>query len=230
MILYRNKSDKYSSHRQICQIVLNQKRFNTTILDLGCDVGFLGQNLKKETKSFIIEGVDINKANLSKAKKFYNKVYNFDVNNPIWPIKKKYEIVVLADTIEHLYNPQKTIDKISSLMKDNGLLVVSIPNSVFLWARLKIALGQFPKEDRGLFDKTHLHFYTLGTFKSFINNFREFSIVSIHKTTFPVQFIFGKQSNSYLIRILYEFSYFLASIIPTLFAYQFIFVLSKRKK
>ena len=41
-----------------------------------------------------------------------------------------------------------------------ALSIVSLPNSGHWYFRWNVLLGRFPQDDRGLFDRTHLHFYT----------------------------------------------------------------------
>ena len=224
--VYLQKKDPYSSHVIISKIISDNKNINTKILDLGCDIGFLGFTLSKLNRDFVIHGVDINKENLKIAKGHYEKTYVFDLNTKTWPISGKYEVVVLADTLEHLTNPKKVLSNVYKLLKKNGLLIVSVPNIVFWWSRLLIMVGRFPKHKRGIFDKTHLHCFTRQTLENLLT-LNKFKIESFHTTNFPLQFIFNKKKLNLPLRIIYDFNYLLSVIWPNLFSYQIILVVSK---
>lgn len=224
---YNKKTDNFSSHIIIARYISRQTKFNTKIIDLGCDVGFLGSILSLFKKKFEIHGVDINKKNLTIAKKYYKKVYLLDLNEQKWPIKEKFEIAVLADMLEHLYNPQTVIAKVLKLLKKRGILIISVPNIAFWWARLQILLGRFPKENRGIFDRTHIHFYTRDTLSRLLLSFPEIKIESFHQTTLPLQFVFKKDISKFPFNLTYNINYFLAKIWPSLFSYQVVIVATK---
>ncbi len=226
--MYLRKKDKYSSHTIIADIIYTLSKPKTRILDLGCDVGFLGKTLKDLSIDFEIYGVDINKKNLEKAKNIYKKTYLFDLNLESWPIHDKFEIIVLADTLEHLVNPNIAITNVLKLLKTGGKLIISVPNIVFWWSRIQILLGKFPKENRGIFDKTHLHHYTNRTIHQLIKSYSELRIVNFYPTNLPFQFVLKKYTDYFLLRLIYNLNYILAKKWPNLFTYQFIIVSSKK--
>lgn len=225
--VYYKKTDEYSSHMVIAKIIARQNQYNTKILDLGCDIGFLGQTLSRFSKKYEIHGVDIDKTNLKKAEKYYYKTYNFDLNLEKWPINDKYEIVVLADTMEHLNNPQLAINNSVKILKKRGTLIISVPNIVFWWSRAQILIGRFPKDNRGIFDKTHRHFFTRKTLYDLISLNKTLKVEYFLSTTFPLQFVLRKSSSSRVFKLIYSFNYILSKLWPDLFSYQLIYVVSK---
>lgn len=225
--VYFQKKDHYSSHMVISRIIKSNNSKKLKILDLGCDVGFLGHSLKQMKVEYEIHGVDLNRENLKKASKHYLKTYHFDLNQLQWRIKDKYEIVVLADTIEHLHNPKRVLLNIHKRLKPKGKVIISVPNAVFWWSRLRILLGQFPKEDRGLFDRTHLHFFTFKTLGNIITDSKRFTIKTVHTTTFPLQFVIGDLYNNPIFKAMYTANYLLSLINPNIFSYQVIIVAEK---
>lgn len=225
--MYYQKTDPYSSHMVIGKIISDLGKSNSKLLDLGCDVGFLGKTLNILNIKCTIDGVDVNKENLKIAGRNYNKTFMFDLNSQSWPIKDKYDLVVLADTIEHLHSPKNTLSNVYRLLKKNGILIISVPNIVFWWARLQILIGRFPKENRGIFDKTHLHFFTKKTLLDLLLLDNRYKPNSFHTTTFPIQFIFNKENQSLILKFIYNFNYLLSKVWPNIFSYQLIYVVSK---
>lgn len=75
----------------------------------------------------------------------------FDLNDAQhsehWPRADAYDIVVMAEVIEHLYTaPRLVLAFLTSLLDDRGLLVIQTPNAVALSKRVKMVLGRNPYE------------------------------------------------------------------------------------
>lgn len=225
---YQLKVDEYSSHQLIKQVICRRFPNSAQILDLGCDTGFLGELINDLPNDYYLEGVDKDKKKLSVAKKYYNHTYSFDLNRRHWPLKKHYDVVVIADTLEHLVEPSHVLRNVLLLLKPTAIAIISVPNSVHWWARLMIALGKFPQQSRGLFDRTHLHYFTLDTVTSLIKSGPEIEMVDLLQTTFPLQFVLGKWNRLWISKAFYYISFILAQLKPSLFAYQHIFIIRKR--
>jgi 2-polyprenyl-3-methyl-5-hydroxy-6-metoxy-1,4-benzoquinol methylase len=224
---YRLKTDFHSSHQIIFRTVCKYLKTGS-IVDLGCDKGFLGQLLSPYAKTIHIHGVDRNRNVLKKAKGFYQSLYCFDLNDVNWPLKDRYDMVVIADTLEHLVNPREAISAALKIVKDNGFLIISVPNGVHLWVRLQVLLGRFPQDERGLFDRTHLHYFTKRNLEQVINSFPKTVFINYFPTTIPLQFVYNSKVLNSFLKIAYSFSYLMALIMPNSFAYQHIYVYQKK--
>jgi trans-aconitate methyltransferase len=79
------------------------------------------------------------------------KHMSFDLNDAQdpdrWPCAEAYDIVVVAEVIEHLYTaPRLVLAFLASLLDDRGSLIVQTPNAVALRNRVKMLLGRNPFE------------------------------------------------------------------------------------
>lgn len=137
------------------------------ILDVGCNAGFLGEELIK--KNVICDGIDVNHQALEIAKKFYRKLYMFDLSKGFPDIRTKYDYIVLADILEHLPNPAFILKESTSFLKPKGKIIISLPNVARLEIRLKLLLGNFDYED-GILSRDHLRFFTFLTAKHLIKD------------------------------------------------------------
>lgn len=107
------------------------------VLEIGCGIG----TFTKLLKDFITDGnilaIDISDESIKEAKEKYNaKNLNFIAADATsYDFKnKKYDVIVLPDVIEHIplryhYDLFKTL---SSVLKDNGIIFIHIPNPYFL--------------------------------------------------------------------------------------------------
>ncbi len=74
--------------------------------------------------------------------------------------KNFFDVILLADVLEHLIDPWKVLFKLKKHLKKNGVIIASVPN-IRHWSALKkiFVKGSFKYEDAGIFDKTHLRFF-----------------------------------------------------------------------
>ena len=189
-----------------------------TILDVGCWTGNLGTALKKRLNFAVtIDGLENNEDALKsvKGRGVYTKIYELDLNSPSLPLKGQYNIIILADVLEHLIDPEKTLQEILKHLSPNGWVVVSLPNIAFIKYRLLHLLGQWDYRDSGIMDKTHVHFYTLDTMQAL------FKVCNLR--------IIKHQPFVALPRKYFYLS-LLAKIMPRLFALQFVFKLTPAKE
>ena len=128
------------------------------VLDIGCSSGNLGLALKQQ-KDVHVVGVDIDEGDLKEAKKHLDAVHLLNVESDDLSGLGKFDVVIMADVIEHLVNPVPALKKIKQLLKPKGRLVFSIPNMANVTTRVELLKGRFEYKDFGLLDRTHLHFY-----------------------------------------------------------------------
>jgi SAM-dependent methyltransferase len=95
------------------------------ILDYGCGVGINLGILSKFGKIFYY---DKSKLAIDYVKKKYTKKNFFYLsNNKLAYYKKKFDIIIAADVIEHIKNDKKKINELSSLLKKNGYILITVP-------------------------------------------------------------------------------------------------------
>ncbi|THD69312.1 class I SAM-dependent methyltransferase [Robertkochia marina] len=139
-IKFYYESDKYLSHddsatglfaslyRWVKSMNLNRKTrlvnsyhpsYNS-ILDIGCGTGdFLAQIPANKKR----QGVEVSPkaASIARSK-------NLDIKSDLDQLKEPYDVITLWHVLEHLYEPDRMIQKISTHLKDDGLLIIALPN------------------------------------------------------------------------------------------------------
>ena len=71
-----------------------------------------------------------------------------------------FDVVLAADTLEHLNDPEGMLQKIHGALRPGGRLLVSVPNVANLYVRMRLLFGQFPYAERGILDRDHRVFFT----------------------------------------------------------------------
>ncbi|MBT4258075.1 class I SAM-dependent methyltransferase [archaeon] len=194
---------------------------NKKVLDLGCNTGLLGEALKKN-KNCIVYGADYSKEAIILAKKRldYSVVCNLEKEVPFE--SEKFDVIVLADILEHLKDPENLLNKIKNLLKKEGVIISCIPNVANINIRFQLLFGKWDYKKSGILDKTHLRFFTKKTMKLLFEN-KGYKIIKIDSTPGFEFFCL------YHFKILKRIKENLCNIYPSLFANQFI-ILSKKNQ
>src|SRR4051812_29471581 len=155
---YRLKNDPLSSHYQILAVVRQLQK--SPILDVGSAQGMLGQLL--QGSGLEIDAVEPNPAWASAARPYYRQLYQGTIETTDLP-KDHYKVIVCGDVLEHTVDPVAVLNQLRKHATSDATFIVSLPNVAHIAVRLMLLLGYFPKMERGILDKTHLHFFTRET-------------------------------------------------------------------
>ena len=156
------KSQSYNSIRKDIFVFLEDYS-HKNILDIGCYMGMNAEYLKSKYSDIKYVGIEYDSDAVKNMSDAVDEIYNIDVDNLDIKIfnEEKFDIIILADIIEHLKDPGLLLEKLMSILKDDGLVLVSIPNVQYYETFWLLLFGRFPRRDRGIFDKTHLRWFTL---------------------------------------------------------------------
>jgi SAM-dependent methyltransferase len=75
-------------------------------------------------------------------------------------LPRGYDVVLAADLLEHLSDPQRMMRLIREALPPGGMLLISVPNVAHLYVRLALLFGSFAYAERGILDRTHRVFFT----------------------------------------------------------------------
>ena len=181
---YYVKDDEIDINNKNCAptIIANQVKNNSIILDVGCAQGTLGYYLSKHKncKTYGIE-IDNESRNIAKEKKCYEKIYSCSIENEkdkeyqeLFSSKIQFDYIIFADVLEHLYRPDKVIFEFQKLLKQNGEILVSIPNVAHYDIIRGLFNDQFNYSKVGILDNTHIRFFTKKSFAQFIDDINDY--------------------------------------------------------
>lgn len=104
-------------------------------LDIGCGEGIFYYELAKRGCHII--GIDYSKEALANMRKklesvgIYPKIINADAQ--MLPVKSNsFQQIICLDVIEHLRDANAAIKDMSRVLKKNGVLILSVPNELYL--------------------------------------------------------------------------------------------------
>jgi SAM-dependent methyltransferase len=211
---YALKPGCYSSHTLLLA-ELPPEGNGLRVLDLGCAGGYLSEILA--SRGFAVTGVDQPGTQRLPSIDFREADLDYD---PI-PIDSRFDFIVCADVLEHLRDPLRVLRQCRERLAPGGILLASLPNSGNLYVRWNVLLGRFPQHDRGLFDRTHLHFYAWNNWKELLEQ-AGFELEKFRCSSVPVGLALPRWEGSATARFLEWLSFCAARIWKEIFAYQFI--------
>jgi len=135
-----------------------RKRIGTgkKVLDVGCRDGVLTRNFAEGNE---VLGLDIDDEALRRAKEeLAIETRQVDLNGDWGVADDTYDAVVAGEVIEHLYFPGLVLDKIVKTLKEDGVLLGSVPNAFSLQMRLRLLVGK--KRATPLNDPTHINHFS----------------------------------------------------------------------
>jgi 2-polyprenyl-3-methyl-5-hydroxy-6-metoxy-1,4-benzoquinol methylase len=80
------------------------------------------------------------------------------------------DVIIFADVIEHLRDPLKTLEKMKNYLKNDGYLLMSIPNIMHYSVIIPLLMGEYSWDPAGIRDYTHMHCFTLNTIRTMLQS------------------------------------------------------------
>ena len=140
----------------------------------------------------------------------------------------RFDRVILEDVLEHLPDPGRLLTECAASLKPDGLLLAAIPNVANISVRLSLLFGQFPYTTRGILDQRHLRFFTHSTARTLLDA-SGFDRLAEKPTVIPVELALGLSAQNPAMRALNRLLSAVATLAPSLFAYEFVFAARPRR-
>jgi 2-polyprenyl-3-methyl-5-hydroxy-6-metoxy-1,4-benzoquinol methylase len=139
-----------------------KKNPNLSSLDIGCAAGYFVDFMKN--RGYAAEGIEVAEGPVDFARnKLGLSIYKENFLNWDLRFEKKYDVITLWATIEHLHQPKETLEKIKSHLNPGGILILSTCRYGLLakWNGLNWRYLNVPE---------HLYYYSLGGLKRVLKN------------------------------------------------------------
>ncbi len=128
------------------------------VLEVGCGHGVMLSSLSRVWPGFDHVGVDMH-ANPSPLNGY--RFVNSDITKISGNDIGQFDLIVMLDVLEHISDGYAVLEHLKTFSKKNTVFVFSIPNIRFAPALFHILINRdFPELDFGVFDRTHVRFYT----------------------------------------------------------------------
>lgn len=172
--IYQRPDQAYETYwksRDIATIKLNsfqQKRAELlaklikdgdSVLDVGCGDGGILAYVREHAKPGRLLGIDSSTTVLEAARRRGLEVIQDDIRNPgQLGAVGHFDYVTLFEVLEHMVNAEELLDW--SLHNARKEVVFSVPNTGFIFHRLRLLFGRFPLQWKA-HPSEHVRFWTL---------------------------------------------------------------------
>jgi 2-polyprenyl-3-methyl-5-hydroxy-6-metoxy-1,4-benzoquinol methylase len=134
------------------------------VLDVGCATGYLAAELGR--RGCDVVGIEYDPVAAEQARAWCRELVVGDLESDAVRAEVQglvagdVDAIVCADVLEHLRDPWATLAWLRTLLAPGGKAIISVPNIAHWTARRALLRGRFDYADFGLFDRTHLRFFT----------------------------------------------------------------------
>ncbi len=213
------KSDRYSSHSVILRLA--GEGAGKRLLDVGAAHGYLADALR--AKGFQVTGIEADSVLGAEAAKHCDEFHLLDLDGPLPRFAQPFDVIVFGDVLEHLRDPLAVLRELSASLRDGGRVIISLPNIANIYVRLNLLFGRFEYQDRGLLDRTHLHFFTRKSFLGFLRD-AGLAVETLTATPIPLPLVVPQKHQGGLFAAVHAVNGWLARNWQALFGYQFVAV------
>ena len=211
---YAFKEGDGSSHATILSMLAALPP--SRILDLGCSGGLFAERVRK--LGHTVTGVDY--IEIPGVRDRTDRFVLADLNEGLPPgIGRDYDLAVAGDVIEHLARPERLLREVRDALRPGGEMLLSVPNFGHWYSRLRVALGVFDYDRRGILDETHLRFFTRASLRRTVTR-AGYDLLDLSATGSPFVQLAG--SGGAVARIAAAASRALVRLRPTVFGYQYV--------
>ncbi len=144
-------------YRLISEWIGNSKK----ILDVGCGIGEFSRKLIDNNNEVV--GVELSKMNYkissSKLKVYFGDFLGIQ-------FMEKFDIILFADVLEHMYHPQQALEKARKLGNE---IILCVPNFESWYVKLLYLLG-IKETKKGILHKSHVYYFTKNKIEQMISD------------------------------------------------------------
>ena len=140
------------------------------VLDVGCGNGALARAILRVQPECLIDGITYSDEEAALAGEVMSKIWVNDLNTFDFSLVGTYDCIVCSHVLEHLYQPWEVLKKIRPHLKQDGVLIVALPNVLEIKTRFAFLKGKFRYTDWGTLDRTHYRFFDWETANDLIKD------------------------------------------------------------
>ncbi|MHA1286382.1 MAG: methyltransferase domain-containing protein [Candidatus Thorarchaeota archaeon] len=192
----KNTSIKIKIHERVSKIIneIQERLEYGRILDIGCAQGTIPILLSE--RGFEVYAVDLQREFLRYAQLKDNESHVIFIqgNSLELPFQKEiFDCVILGEIIEHIAYPEKLFSEIQTMLRKNGLLIITTPNGNEIFSKLP-TFNEI-RNDRTIYMKEqfkpdadgHLFLFTKNDFLELLGG--NYSVISSERFSLNIFFL-----------------------------------------
>lgn len=167
---YEKKAESYFNRARVDFVHRLPMDPTSAVLEIGCGTGATGALALKRGRAGRYVGVELFEGAAASAREVLSEVIVGDVETLEFDWQPAaFDALILSEVLEHLREPWAVLSKLSRFVRPGGLVLASSPN-VSHWRVIReLVAGRFPLADKGVFDRTHMRWFTPESFVAMFN-------------------------------------------------------------
>lgn len=136
-----------------------------SVLEIGCGTGATGALALAQGRCGYYAGVELFEGAAGEARKVLSEVVtgNIETLELSWQ-PSTFDALIFSEVLEHLVEPARVVREMARFVRPGGVVMASSPNIAHWRVIRELVAGRFNLTDRGVFDRTHLRWFTPTTF------------------------------------------------------------------
>lgn len=168
-VFYASKPASYFSRARADFVDRLPHDPSAAILEAGCGTGATGALALQQRRCGRYVGIELFEGAAAEAREVLSDVITGNVETLDFDWKPaSFDAVIYSEVLEHLADPGKVLKKLARFVRPGGLLLASSPNISHWRVIRELSMGRFQLQDQGVFDRTHLRWFTPQTFTAMI--------------------------------------------------------------
>lgn len=162
---YEGKATSYFTNARADFVRLLPRDPTARVLEIGCGNGATGALAMARGRAGHYVGVELMESYAKQARAVLSDVLIGDVERMDFEWQPaEFDALILSEVLEHLVEPGALLRRLSRFIRPGGMVLASSPNIAHWKVLRELAKGHFDLADQGVFDRTHLRWFTPATF------------------------------------------------------------------
>jgi 2-polyprenyl-3-methyl-5-hydroxy-6-metoxy-1,4-benzoquinol methylase len=162
---YDGKVTTYFSNARADFVRLLPRDPSARVLEIGCGTGATGALALARGRAGEYVGVELMEPAAAQAREVLSEVHVGDVERMEFGWQPaQFDALILSEVLEHLVEPGALLKRLSRFVRPGGMVLASSPNIAHWRVIGELVRGRFDLADQGVFDRTHLRWFTPATF------------------------------------------------------------------
>ncbi len=167
---YEKKTHSYFDSARVDYVHRLPLDPTASILEIGCGTGATGALALKRGRAGRYVGVELFEGAAKAAREVLSDVVVGDVEQLEFDWQPAaFDALIMSEVLEHLREPWAVLHKLARFVRPGGLVLASSPNVAHWRVVRELVQGRFPLADKGVFDRTHMRWFTPDSFVAMFN-------------------------------------------------------------
>lgn len=162
---YQQKDTRYFAGARDDMVARMPFDPEASLLEVGCGSGETGELALQKGRAGRYVGIELMAEPASRAVEKLSDVIVGDIEElELDFLPAEFDGLVMSEVLEHLREPDAVLRKLHRYVRPGGRVMASSPNIAHWKVVRELIMGRFPQHDRGVFDRTHLRWFTPESF------------------------------------------------------------------